>query len=100
MIEALKNDWEGHAPLYHLVNSDKVHHYGNDDDYADELAQFAFICYCNHVEGRPNARGGHYVPGMYSVSANVTHGQLQWASPDGRKANEPVFDCMDLSIPM
>lgn len=94
LIKALKNDWVGSEPLYHLVNSDKVHHYGNDDDYADELAQFAFNCYCNHVEGRPNSRGGHYVPGVYSVSANVPHGQLQWASPDGRKANEPVSDCI------
>ncbi len=94
LISALKDNWEGHDVLYQLVNSDKMHHYGNDDDYADELAQFAFNVYCSHVEGKANPRGGKYLPGVYSVSANVPHGQLQWASPDGRKAHEPVSDCV------
>ncbi len=93
-VEALKSNWEGHDALYQLVNSDKMHHYGNDDDYADELAKFAFNSYCEKVEGNTNPRGGTYVPGVYSVSANVPHGQVQWASPDGRKANEPVSDCV------
>lgn len=94
LMKALENNWEGYEPLYALVNSDKVHHYGNDDDYADELAQFAFNCYCDHVENRPNARGGKYIPGVYSVSGNVPFGMIQWASPDGRKAFEPLSDCL------
>ncbi len=93
-INALKANWEGNEPLYQLVNSDKMHHFGNDDDYADELAQFAFNTYCEYVEKHENPRGGKFVPGVYSVSANVPHGQLQWASPDGRKAGEPVSDCV------
>ncbi len=93
-LDALENNWVGHEPLYALVNSEKVHHYGNDDDYADELARFGADTYCKYVEGRPNARGGTYVPGVYSVSANVGIGLLQWASPDGRKAFEPVSDCL------
>lgn len=94
MLDACENNWNGYEPLYALVNSDKVHHYGNDDDYADELAKFAADTYCKHVENRPNARGGTYLPGVYSVSANVALGLVQWASPDGRKALEPVSDCV------
>ncbi len=93
-LEALKNDWEGHEALYQLVNSDKMHHYGNDDDYADDLAIFAFNSYCDKVDNKENPRGGTFLPGVYSVSANVPHGQLQWASPEGRKAHEPVSDCL------
>ena len=94
MLEACEKNWTDYDALYALVNSKKVHHYGNDDDYADELAKFGTDTYCKHVEGRPNARGGTYVPGVYSVSANVALGLVQWASVDGRKAMEPVSDCV------
>lgn len=94
LIDALKKNWEGYEPLYRLVNSDKVHHYGNDDDYADELAKFVFDTYCKHVERKPNVRGGDFAPGVYSVAGNVPHGMVQWASADGRQAHEPVSDCI------
>lgn len=92
--DALKADWEGYDALYHLVNSDKVHQYGNDDDYADELATYCTDVYCDAVEGRPNPRGGVYQPGVYTVSANVPFGMVQAATPDGRKAHEPLSDCL------
>src|SRR5208283_3648286 len=94
LLDACEKNWVGREPLYALVNSDKVHHYGNDDDYADDLAKFAADTYCKHIENRPNTRGGKYVPGVYSVSANVALGLVQWASPEGRKALEPVSDCV------
>ncbi|MDR1572454.1 MAG: formate C-acetyltransferase/glycerol dehydratase family glycyl radical enzyme [Clostridiales Family XIII bacterium] len=94
LLDAVTADWEGYEPLYAYVNSDRVHHYGNDDDYADSLAKFAMDTWCKHIERRPNARGGFFQPGAYSVTVNVAHGQNQWASVEGRKAFEPVSDCM------
>jgi formate C-acetyltransferase len=94
LLGACEKNWVGYDPLYALVNGRKVHHYGNDDDYADDLARFGVDTYCRHIENRPNSRGGHYLPGVYSVSANVGLGLLQWASVDGRKALEPVSDCL------
>jgi len=94
LMAALKANWDGHEALHHLVNSDKVHHYGNDDDYADDLARYATDVYCDAVEGRSNPRGGVYQPGVYTVSANVPLGWVQAASPDGRKAAEPLSDCL------
>lgn len=94
LLKAVENNWEGYEALYALVNSNKVHHYGNDDDYADILAKFGADTYCNYVEKRANARGGEFVPGVYSVSANVGFGLGQWASVDGRKAFEPISDCV------
>lgn len=91
---AVKANWEGHDVLYHLVNSDKVHHYGNDDDYADELAVYATDVYCDAVEGISTPRGGSYQPGVYTVSANVPFGMVQAATPDGRKDHEPLSDCL------
>ena len=94
LMDAIKSDWKGFDALYHLVNSDKVHQYGNDDDYADELACYCTDVYCEAIEGRPNPRGGTYQPGVYTVSANVPFGMVQAATPDGRKAHEPLSDCI------
>ncbi|MCL2227399.1 MAG: formate C-acetyltransferase/glycerol dehydratase family glycyl radical enzyme, partial [Oscillospiraceae bacterium] len=94
LLEALEADWEGHEPLYALVNSDRMHHYGNDDDYADDIARFVIATYCKYIEHRPTAHGGEFVPGVYSVTNNVMHGSVVTATPDGRKSGEPVSDCI------
>jgi pyruvate formate-lyase/glycerol dehydratase family glycyl radical enzyme len=93
-LDALEKNWAGHEVLHALVNSERVHHYGNDDDYADALARFGYDTYCKHIEGRPAARGGFFTPGVYSVSANVGLGLIQAASADGRNAGEPLSDCL------
>ncbi len=93
-LQALAADWEGYEPLYALVNSEHMHQYGNDDDYADEYAKFVVDTYCDNVGHRPTAHGGEFIPGVYSVTANVQHGASTPASPDGRRAGEPLSDCM------
>ncbi len=94
LLQALKDNWKGHEKLYALINSPKVHHYGNDDDYADEFFRFMFECYCRHLTGRKTIRGGEFTPGVYSVSANVGMGLNTNASLDGRKAGEAISDNM------
>ncbi|MGI6737000.1 MAG: (2S)-3-sulfopropanediol dehydratase [Anaerovoracaceae bacterium] len=94
LLQAVKDNWEGHDVLYALVNNSKVHHYGNDDDYADELFAYMFRCYCGHIAGRETPRGGTFSPGVYSVNANVGMGLNTNASVDGRKAGEAISDNM------
>lgn len=94
LLDAAKANWEGFEPLYAYVNSKKVHHYGNDDDYADDLAKFGMDTYCKYIEKRPSYRGAIFNPGVYSVSINVGFGLIQYASIEGRKAWEPLSDCM------
>lgn len=94
LLQAVKDNWKGHEKLYALVNSSKVHHYGNDDDYADELFKYMFECYCRHIRGRKNPRGGEFSPGVYSVNANVAMGLNTNASVDGRRKGEAISDNM------
>ena len=94
LLQAVKDNWVGHEKLYALVNSSKVHHFGNDDPYADELFKYMFECYCRNVKNVPNARGGKFSPGVYSVNANVAMGLNTNASVDGRKKYEPISDNM------
>jgi formate C-acetyltransferase len=94
LIEALRNNWVGYEDLYAKVNSEKIPHYGNNDDNGDEMSKFAAKCYLDAVHGHKNTRGGKIVPGMFSVSANVGIGMWQTATPDGRFALEPVSNCL------
>ncbi len=92
LLAAVENNWEGYEALYALVNSEKVHHFGNDDDYADDLFKAVFDIYCNNVAHRKNERGGEFCPGVYTVNANVGLGMDLKASLDGRKDYEPISD--------
>ena len=94
LLQAVKDNWRGHEKLYAYVNSSHVHHYGNDDDYADLLFRFMFETYCRHIHGRKNPRGGQFNPGVYSVNANVAMGLNTNASVDGRKKGEAISDNM------
>jgi formate C-acetyltransferase len=94
LLDAVAANWDGFEALYALVNSDRIHHYGNDDDYADDIARFVMATYCRHIEHRPTAHGGEFMPGVFSVTNNVMHGSVLSATPDGRKAGEPVSDCI------
>ncbi|MGX8700716.1 glycyl radical protein [Caproiciproducens sp.] len=94
LLKALRANWKGYEALYTLINSDKVRHFGNDDDLADSFTQFASDVYCEACEKHRNSRGGKILPGLYSVSGNVGIGLVQGASPDGRIAKEPVSNSL------
>ena len=94
LLQAVKDNWEGHEVAYALVNSSKVPHYGNDEDYADDMFKYIFECYCRNMNIGTNPRGGDYNPGVYTVNANVGMGLNTNASLDGRKVSEPISDNM------
>ncbi|WP_050606627.1 trans-4-hydroxy-L-proline dehydratase [Clostridium niameyense] len=91
LMEALKNNFEGHEDILNLVKN-KTPKYGNDDDYADEIMQQVFNAYYNEVNGRPNGRGGSYRIDMLPTTCHVYFGSVINATPDGRKANVPVSE--------
>ena len=72
--------------------------YGNDDDYADQLVVAAYDSYLDEMKKYPNTRygrgpiGGIRYGGTSSVSANVDQGYGTMATPDGRKAHQPLAE--------
>ncbi len=46
----------------------------------------------NEIKSHKSWRGPHFVSGIYPVSANILHGLVVSALPDGRKADEPLAD--------
>jgi pyruvate formate-lyase/glycerol dehydratase family glycyl radical enzyme len=72
--------------------------YGNDNDYVDDLVVEAYDSYLDEIKKYPNTRygrgpiGGIRYGGTSSISANVGQGMGTAATPDGRKAWEPLAE--------
>ncbi|HEY3425047.1 MAG TPA: glycyl radical protein [Negativicutes bacterium] len=91
MADALRKNWTGYEKLrQRMLNS--APKFGNDDDYADELARLGARIYCEEVEKYSNPRGGRFQAGLYPVSANVPLGTSVGALPDGRLAGTALAD--------
>ena len=72
--------------------------YGNDDDFVDNLIVEAYDSYLDEIKKYPNTRykrgpiGGIRYGGTSSISANVGQGMATMATPNGRKAHEPLAE--------
>jgi len=90
-LKALRNNWEGYEWLRQKAIND-VPKFGNDDPYVDELMRWV------HEETNKIFRQhkGIY-GGAYTLESSIAAGYYAaalktWATPDGRKAGEPVAD--------
>ena len=91
LLKALKADFAGYEMLrQRLLN--KTPKYGNDDDYADDIMRAVFEAYFSAVDGRPNAKGGSYRINLLPTTAHIYFGKVVGATPDGRKASEPLSE--------
>jgi formate C-acetyltransferase len=72
--------------------------YGNDEDYVDNLIVEAYDSYLDEIKKYPSTRygrgpiGGIRYGGTSSISANVGQGMGTMATPDGRRAHEPLAE--------
>ncbi len=64
--------------------------YGCDDDRADDIAKEVAEFFCREVSRHPTIRGGVYRPSFFSYGMHVLEGLFLGATPNGRRAGEPV----------
>ena len=91
LLNALKTNFSGQEMTRQLLFN-KTPRYGNDDDAADDLMKKVFEMYFAAVDGRPNMRGGHYRINLLPTTVHVYFGKMTGATPDGRKAGEPLSE--------
>jgi len=91
VLKAIACNFNGTEPLrQRLLN--RMPKYGNDDDRADVLMQECFEAFFTTVDGRPNGRGGKYHINMLPTTCHVYFGTVVGATPDGRRANQPLSE--------
>lgn len=93
--EILRGDWDGQESLrWRVLN--QVPHFGNDDDEADEVVARVLEVFAGIMKRRTPFRGGEYTLGTLAGGENmqVVFGRSTGATPDGRKAGEPLADSL------
>lgn len=91
LLAALHNDFEGSERLRQMLLN-QTPKYGNDDEAADGVMVRLFDAYFSAVEGRHNTKGGEYHINMLPTTVHVYFGSVIGATPDGRKAGQPLSE--------
>lgn len=91
LLQALKDNFQSDEKL-RLTLWNKTPKYGNDDDYADNLLRASFDAFYDEINGRRNTRGGLYRVNYLSTTCHLYFGAVTGATPDGRRAGEPVSE--------
>jgi formate C-acetyltransferase len=91
LLQALDSNFEGREVLRQTLIT-RTPHYGNDDNCADEIASNVVRVLTDECKKHRSYFGGDFQPGFGSVSGHVPFGLMLGATPDGRKAGEPLSD--------
>jgi len=90
VIEALDNNFEGAEELrYHLAKAPK---FGNDDDYVDLIAAKATARVCDFLRKHKTINDRPTTASVMGMTTNLPYGELMGATPDGRRAGEPLAE--------
>lgn len=92
LSEACKNNLEGRYEKLRQMLLYKTPKYGNDDDYVDGITRELVDTYIEVLDGRPNTRGGKYRVNLLPTTVHIYFGKACGATPNGRKAGEPVSE--------
>ena len=93
--EALATNYRGHETLRQRLQSGP--RFGNDLDDVDMLARDLVGRFCVMVNAHKTACGGRYKASLISYGLNVYEGALEPATPDGRRAGEPLSNSISPS---
>ncbi len=91
LLTALQGNFEGHEKT-RLILWNKTPKFGNDDNDADQTYVDVTRAFYDEVNGRKNTKGGLYRVNYLSTTCHVYFGSAIGATPDGRKAWEPVSE--------
>ena len=89
LAEVLKGDWGGREEL-RLKARRLAPKWGNNDDRADLPIKRVYDAVCAKVNAACNGHGGTFQVGSWSINHDISCGRWTTATPDGRKAKEPL----------
>ena len=89
LISILDNNWEGQEILRNVIRN-KFPKYGIGDQQVDTLAVRITDFLSDNINNVPNAKGGVYRMGVFSIDWRVSFGAHTAASADGRLSGETL----------
>ncbi len=91
MLQAVNMNFIGNEKMRQFI----INHtpfFGNDDDYADDIAVRVYDDLIAAIEGHPNTRGGKTQLNMLSTTCHNYFGSVCGASVNGRHAHFAISD--------
>ena len=98
MLKAVACNWGKDTPFAREYEKMRLYirnhtpFFGNDDNYADDIAVMVYEDLVKAIEGRPNTRGGKTQLNMLSTTCHNYFGSVCGATPNGRFAHFAISD--------
>jgi formate C-acetyltransferase len=89
MLAALREDFAGREDLLGYLRH-RVPKYGNDQELPDRYAAELARQYCDLLGGYRTVTGGTFFCHLFTFTLMLGYGKLTAASPEGRRAGEPL----------
>ncbi len=91
ILNAVSKNFEGEEILRQTILN-RTPFFGNDDDYADDIALRVYDDLIKAIDGKPNVKGGVYHLNMLSTTCHIYFGKVMGATPNGRLAGKSISD--------
>jgi formate C-acetyltransferase len=91
ILDAVAKNFEGEEFLRQTVIN-KTPFFGNDDDYADDIALQIYHDLLDAIDGKPNVKGETFHLNMLSTTCHIYFGKVMGATPNGRLAGKSISD--------
>jgi trans-4-hydroxy-L-proline dehydratase len=92
LLHAVGQNFEGEEFMRQTIMN-RTPFFGNDDDYADEIAVRVYDDLVATIDGNPNIKeGGKYHLNMLSTTCHIYFGKVLGATPNGRLAGKSISD--------
>ncbi len=92
LLKAVAKNFEGEEFIRQTIMN-KTPFFGNDDDYADQIAVKVYEDLVAAIDGKPNIKeGGKYQLNMLSTTCHIYFGKMMGATPNGRLAGKSISD--------
>ena len=91
ILDATARNFEGEEKMRQYIRN-HTPFFGNDDDYADDIAVRVYKDLVEAIDGHPNTRGGKTRLNMLSTTCHNYFGSVCCATPNGRFAHFAISD--------
>ncbi len=91
LLDAVANNFKDEEILRQSIIN-RTPFFGNDDDYADSIAQRVYLDLFETIDGKPNTKGGVFHLNMLSTTCHIYFGKVLGATPNGRFAYKSISD--------
>lgn len=91
LLTSVAKNFEGDEFLRQTIIN-KTPFFGNDNDYADELAVRVYNDLFDAIDGKPNIKGETFHLNMLSTTCHIYFGKVLGATPNGRLAGKSISD--------